>query len=280
MTNTLHIRDKSTGLFYVKQEFHGHDARKPCTLAYSAKGFGKVFKDLGKLKVHLLHLIGNMDPPKMIDDLRTQMYARMSVLGRTDWDADPEYRRLRDEIDCWHELHPGYSNVPEWMTNPYPVDEIPEDWEVVEVTDKKQRKWTVVDFNPAGYAEEAKRLRRLTDNYGSAIRDVYKKLEKSGKMQELPWVAAVMLDISTLQQKNPNWWEGATVDAAPVDEVIKQMNVKRNNMVRTTKKESIAIAFRTQEEAFWFKMCYTGLDRVNILDMVHLTEVVEEPNTP
>lgn len=274
MPNTLHIRDKNTGLFYDRYQFHGHNMVPACTLAYATKGFGKAFKDIGKVKVHILHLIGNMDPPKMIRDLEEQLRDRTRVVGWCNKDTDPEYQRIDNELNCWYELHPGYQNVPEWMTNDYPVDEIPSSWEVVEVTDKRQREWTTVDFDPRAYAEEVTRLRLLTDTYGSAVRDVYKKLDKSGKLHDLPWVAAVMLDISTLDQKSYNWWEGATVDQSPVDEAVKRMGTKRRDMVRSSKKESVAIAFRDQADAFMFKMCYDGIDRVGVLDMVHLTEMV------
>lgn len=277
MPSTFHILDTSTGLFYDKYEFHGHKAQPACSPSYSPKGLGKAFKDLAKVKIHLLYLIGNMDPPRFINDLQKKMWERIRLMGRN-WDTDPEYQCLRDEIDCWHELHPGYRNVPEFMTNPYPLESIPNTWEVVEVTDKKARQWTLVDFNPATYAEEAKKLRRLTDTYGSAVRDVYKKLEKSGKMAEMPYMAAVMLDINTLDKKVHNWWEGASVDPVPVDDAIKQMGTKRSDMTRSTKKESIAVAFRTQEEAFMFRMCYSGIDRVGVLDLKHLVEIVEDDN--
>ena len=84
-----------------------------------------------------------------------------------------------------------------------------------------------------------------------------------------------MLDPATLDQKVTNWWEGASVDTATVDEAVKRMGTKRSDMVRSSKKESVAIAFRTQEEAFFFKMCYDGIDRVGMLDIKHLIEIVD-----
>lgn len=270
MPNTFHIRDAETGMFYERYLFHGHWAKPPCSLSYADKGFGKSFKELGKVKIHLLYLIGNMDPPKHIREMTEQTWG----LGR----EDPRRQQLQDEIDAWHALHPGYNDVPEVMSNTYPLDTIPSSWEVVEVTDKKKKEWTKVDLNPSAYVEEAQKLRRLTDTYGSAVRDIYKKIEKSKKQDEMPWVAAVMLDPAVLIQNSSNWWDWASVDPTPVDEALKRMGTKRSNMVRSTKKESVAIAFRTQEEAFFFKMCYDGVDQVGILDMAHLAEVVDTPS--
>jgi len=280
MTNTIHIRHRGTGEFYQGLD-HGYGPGYSSRTAksnpeYATKGWGKAFKDIGKVKTHLLYLVGIMRPPQEYWDLEEKRHDIISRGGRGAF-SSPEYQRINDEIEAWHEIHPGYRNIPEWLDNPHPLDSIPQDWEVVEVTDKRNKIWTVLDLNPAAYADEALRLRRLTDAHGSAVRDVYKKLEKAGKMDQLPWVVAVTLDLATIDQKSHNWWEGAKVDPLAVDEMIQRMGTKRGDMVRTTKKESIAIAFRSDSDAFWFKLGYDGIDRVTVLDIKNLVEVAEKP---
>lgn len=56
MTSTFHIRDKNTGAFHKEIDYgYGPNyATTPVTLVHTNKGFGKAFKDMAKLKMHLL----------------------------------------------------------------------------------------------------------------------------------------------------------------------------------------------------------------------------------
>ena len=272
MTTTYHIRNRTTGKFYKEYayDFDQSTRSSSYSLKFAEKGWGKVFKDLGKVKLHLLYLVGIMEPGPELDRLREKRRKAGQNLTWEQMQVDQTYQRAAHEEELWEIMHPGYANVPEWMSNPRPISGIPEDWEVVEVVDKKTV--TVVGLNPTGYAAEALKLKVLTDSHGSAVKDVYKKLDKNGKRSEFRYVAAVQINPDTIDWNQ--WTQDIKVDPAPVDETIESMGLKRSAMVRTTKQDSIAIAVKDQETAVWFQFTYAGKDRVVAIDMETLEEVV------
>lgn len=270
MGTTYHIRSKTTGKFY--KEYAYNYGRIP-GIVYADRGLGKTFKDAGKVKLHLLYLVGIMEPGPELEQIRENLRRASNGLNWNQRDSDPAYQRALREVELWEIMHPGYGNVPEWMSNPRPISAIPDDWEIVEAVDKKIL--TVLDFNPAEYAAEALKLKVLTDRHGSAVKDVYKKLDKGGKRAEFRYVVAVQINPDTVDWNA--WSSDISVDPIPVDETIAAMGLKRNAMVRTTKKDSIAVAFGDQETAVWFQLTYMGKDRVVAIDVEKLEEIVSEP---
>jgi len=283
MTSTFHIRDKNTGAFYKEIDYgYGPNyATTPVTLVHTNKGFGKAFKDMAKLKMHLLYLVGIFMPPDHIFDKKSQLrklYKMPEWRGskRVDPEQTPEYLDLKREVDIWEIMHPGYDNVPEWLTNNKPISQVPQEWEVVEVLDKKNKIMNKVDFDPHAYVDESVRLRKLTDAHGSAVRDVYKKLDKAGKLKDFAYVVAVQINPKNVD----DWTDTPTVSVKPVDEAVAGMKLKRSELVRTSKSDSIALAFRGQETATWFIMNYFGEDHVVLLDISNLTQLVTPERMP
>lgn len=229
--STFHIRDTKTGKFYSKfrSDWNYDNQVSNPYFEYASGGFGKGFKELGKVKTHLLYLIGIMLPP------------------------------------------------PDWLYNPCPIDSVPDTWEIVEIIDKSKKEMTVLDLNPSKYVDECQRLRVLTDTYGSAVKEVYKKLEKTNKLNELKYVAAISINIDNIKDQS-GWidYDNMKLDIGAVDEAIKAMGIKRSEMVRASKGISIAIAFKDQETAVWFSFTYGGSDIVKCLDMEKLEEIVQE----
>lgn len=263
MTSTFHIRDKTTGLYYNK--FISDELMSE--MIFSKKGYGKSFKDIGKLKVHLLGIIGIFVPPKEIRDKENNFWRSMN--------NSLEIESIRSEIDEWHTLHPGYRNIPDYMYNRYPLDEIPTTLEIVEIKDKATKDMVVLDFDLCKYTNESKRLRLLTDNHGSAVRDIYKKLEKTNKIKDFRYVCAVRINLNSAEKSS--WHDyGLEVDSHTIDEAITQMGLKRNEMIRSSKGTSVAIAFKDHETAVWFSLTYGGIDTVGLLDIEKLEEIVKE----
>lgn len=276
INTTFHIQDLKTGLFYNKYAFHGHDCNPPCSIEYAAKGFGKPFKTIGKVKTHILYLIGIMEPPESIKKLELDILhiARRCRLQNIKPENDLEYQQAQRTLENWYFLHPTYKTVPDFMGNPYPIDEIPESWHLVKLLDKKNKKLQNVNFNLRDYAVRAQKLRRLTDNYGSAVRDIYNKLEKSEKIEEYPWVVAIMLNPSMVQQQQIITWENITIDLDSINLVLNRMDLEKNSMIKSSKKESIAMAFKNLNHAIYFKLNYNGPDQIGILNTTDLTELV------
>lgn len=277
MTSTFHIRDKNSGAYYKEIDYgYGPNyATTPVTLVHTNKGFGKAFKDLAKLKMHLLYMVGIFMPPDDIFDKKSRMiklykYPEWHGTIRVDPDQTQEYLDLKREVDIWEIMHPGYDNVPEWLTNNKPVSQVPQEWEVVEVMDKRNKIINAVNFDPHAYVDESVRLRKLTDNHGSAVRDVYKKLDKAGKLKDFAYVVAVQINPNNVD----DWTHTPTVNVQHVDEAVSGMALKRSELVRTSKSDSIALAFRDQDTATWFIMNYFGEDRVALLDINNLTQLV------
>lgn len=267
MTASYHIRHKTSGEYYKEFDL-GYGAQfetTPSKLIHTSKGYGKSFKDLAKLKMHLLYLVGIFMPPEHI--LKKELQLAKQWPSRT---PPQEYVRLQREVDNWHLMHPGYSNLPEWLYNAKPLTEVPQEWQVVEVLDKKAKIMNVVDWDPHAYVRDSLRLRVLTDNHGSAVRDVYKKLDKTNKLLEFAFVVAIQINPDTV---DPQTWD-PQVDVAEVNRTISGMGLKQNQMVRTSKKDSIAIAFKSQDLAAWFAMSYFGKDRVAVIDLLNLTQLV------
>lgn len=262
------IRNKTSGKHYHAYTYsydrHTRSYTTPA-IEYADKGWGKQFKDLGKLKTHILYLIGIMMPPADILKKTRESYQLHY--------KSEEYTRIHNELKAWHDSHPGYQSVPEFMQNDYPLDKIPDDWEVIEVIDKKTKNIAAVDFNPVEYAMISNKLRVLTDTYGSSVRDLYKKLDKDGKISDFRYVAVVGIDPSKDFTVN-NWWDMVKADQAPVNDALKSMGLKRGESVKSSKADGIAVAFKSQEHAVWFSLTYSGADKVSLIDMTLLETLV------
>jgi hypothetical protein len=276
MPTTFHIRNKITGKYYAEYDTgwdENYQSRKR-ELKYTDKGWGKSFKEVAKIKMHLLYLTGIFMPPQEIQQKKRQCSqlrqpVRWIDNQRVDVQQSAEFLALEREIDIWETMHPGYDNVPDWLDNPDPLDMIPAEWEIVEVVDKKNKVHHMVDFDPHAYACRAQQLRKLTDNHGSAVRDVYKKLEKSFKLNQFAYVVAVQINPANVQ----DWWQ-PMVNAEDVNTTLASIKLSRSDTMRTTKRDSIAIAFKSKENAAWFIMNYFGKDKIALLDMVNLRELV------
>lgn len=269
---TYHIRDRETGQFYGGTDFIPSATDPKVVPKYAKKGLGKVFLDLGKIKVHINYLIGLAMPPKWFEQKQAQRW-KMRY-------GSAEYAALSAELEAWELLHPGYSNVPEFLENRYRWETIPESWEVVAVHNKEKGEQEVVDFSPSEYAALNQRLRRLTDTFGPAVKDVFKKIETKGKLEEFRWVAVVAPDLSMLRDSKTQWWQSIDAfrpDATQIDGIIKQMGTKRADHVRATKEFCVAVAFRTMPEAVMFRLGYAGELKARILDMAKMEQVVDEP---
>lgn len=305
--STFHIRDRDSGLYYVGQypyraSFY-YESRTAVNgqyrpwnwkagqyietvvgdtvFQYAKRGYGKPFKDLGKLKSRISYLLGIQMPPKWLrdkEDAQHTEFTRLVAERNLRWN-DPEYEKLRNELnaetDLWHQMHPGYESIPEWMNNPDPCSVIPETWEAVEVRDKQTKDLCVLDINLHQYGNDLQRLRVLTDTFGSAVKDVYKKLEKKAQIAEFKNVVTIITN-EDLRDLDPYWDKDKfKPDTTRIDEVIEQMGLKRKDYVRSSKEFSTAIAFKSEANAVMFRLAYTGNYKVSLIDLEKLVEVAE-----
>lgn len=272
--STFHIRDKITKKYYSEFNInYNYFNNRPVnsTMEFAVKGYGKAFKDLGKLKSHLLFIVGITMAPKEILEKESSLHKVASNSIR--------YKTIRNELDTWHALHPGYSNLPDWLHNSSPIESISDTLEIVEVVDKKTKLIIVVDLDPFVYTEHAKRLRLITDTYGAAVKDVYKKLEKANKLNILKYVAAISVSLDAVDL-SASWNGDIKISPDIVNATLKQMEIKRTDMVKSTKDFSMAVAFKDHETAVWFSLTYTGPDSITLLDIEKLEEIVQEKQIP
>lgn len=262
MTSTFHIRDKLSGQYYSKFV----QAHPTSELVFSTRGYGKAFKDLGKLKTHLLFVIGISVPPKEIQEKEGKLWTMNTNSAKR--------AELNDEVERWHALHPGYRSIPDWLYNRSPLEKIPDTLEIVNIKNKDTKDIEVIDFDPYAYTEESKRLRLLTDSHGSAVRDVYKKLEKTSKIKDFKYVIAIRVNLDNHHDQSIWRYNELVVDTKKITETLEQMQLERNEMIRSSNGPSVAIAFKDQETAVWFSLSYNGNDTISLLDIEKLEEIV------
>lgn len=273
MTTTYHLREKTTGLYYHSSNYKKSYYRPQNVISLKSgnddilhvaeKGWGKSFKDIGKIKVHINYSLGIMMPPDDIIEKTDRMYCLSKGKERDD---------LEKEIDAWHAIHPGYQNIPEFLQNYNPLKFFPRELECVEVVDKKKKIINIIDFDPYQYGEDAKKLRVLTDKYGSAVKQVYKKAEQKG-LSEFSNVITIFPKFLD----NNNYWDfydSMKPDTPQIDSILKEIGVKRSDIIRTTADFSTAIAFKDINCAMHFRLAYRENNKYTIgfLDIENLIE--------
>jgi hypothetical protein len=184
----------------------------------------KAFKDLGKLKLHLLFLIGH-----------------------------------------FNEMMSG--NVPEWLFNQDPMSFLPADWYVVEY-DPLSKIETEVKFTIATYLDRQAKLKALVPLYGSAVKDLYKKLEDKNELNHYEIILIIRHKIKSINDilKIPT----------EIKEALKTVFVKRSDCKRITKNDTTVLAFKNPQQAMMFKLAFAGDASMAVLYIKTLVEMAEE----
>jgi len=261
---SFHWQDEATGLFYKGTEIVGkawQDRR--AVLQYAARGRGKRFSDVGKAKLHVLWLIGHFEPPEGYQKLR-----------RACLDAElgsQERNILQDKVARWELMHPGYFTIPDWLHNSFPIEDIPSTWKLVEY-DSEEKIYTTHDFNVTEYLTRERQLRHLVDRFGVSVKEVFKKIEKKNALSGFTHMVVIGPDfdndelLELLAPEN---------DKKKIDEGLKNLGIKRTDIVKTTVGPTTAIAFKNLSTLVGFRLGYTGKYPAKVLDLNTLTELVD-----
>lgn len=172
-----YIRDTSTGRLYVCEAYRPDDIKKSeTTTKHNLIGASTEYEEMARAR-----------------------WVNGSISVR--WAATPgsakkfkDIGQVKNRILQITGYHNGMGND---MGTYWPIAEIPEQWEAVEY-DKVSKTFTVLDIDLNAYHKEAFRLRNFTRKFGSASREIYKKLESYDKVNEFPYF--VLFNVGDVNQ--------------------------------------------------------------------------------
>lgn len=242
---------KSLGPTYKVEGENYHKSK----ITYAARGTGKKFSDMGKLKIHLLTMASYFE----VYNIKAE---RKKGVERNS--AEDKY------IDM---LFSGFTSLPDWMRNYYAAD-IPEDLIAVQY-DPTTKAITPVDFDCKAYVDRMLRLRELIFDYGSAVKDVYSKIESKGKLDEYQRILVFNpKDIDVYLDK---MYDYESIPAEPaLTEAIERCAFKRGDYIKSEKNGLAAIALKDARRAVQLRLAYSGSRKVTFIDVKQLKTIVED----
>ncbi|WNA15807.1 hypothetical protein XaC1_164 [Xanthomonas phage XaC1] len=173
-----------------------------------------------------------------------------------------------------------------------PLSSIPKTWVLV-AYDRTSKTEEVLDVNCTEFIKHAFELQKLTTNYGSAVRDLYSKLEKKGELEK--YKHFLIFTPGDLKQKALSEYlhtdnpliEDCSEEMAyygdqdlPGRYQIKKEEVKtvkelvHKDMKKSFKYDSICVAIEDKIEATELTFTYYGNLSSTLIDMSTLTEIV------
>lgn len=163
-----YIRDASTERLYVCEVFHAGDVKKNETITTHEVGPAK-YQCRDHVDIRWAVTPGSAKKFKDIGQIKNRI---LQITGY--------YNGMGSDMETW-----------------YPLKVIPEQWEAVEY-DKVSKTFTVLDIDLNAYHKEAFRLRDFTRKFGSACRDMYKKLESKDTLKDFPYF--VLFNVGDVNQ--------------------------------------------------------------------------------
>ena len=224
-------------------------------ISYAARGAGKKFNDMGKLKIHLLSMAAYFE----VYQIKAE---RKKGLDRDS--AQAKY------IDM---LFSGFESLPDWMRNYYAAD-IPEDLIAVQY-DTTSKTITPVDFDCKGYVDRMLRLRNLIFDYGAAVKDVYSKIESKGKLDE--YARILVFNPKDIDKHLDKMYDYESIPAeAALTEAIERCRFKRGDYIKSEKNGLAAVALKDARRAVQLKLAYSGARQVTFIDVKELKTIVDD----
>lgn len=164
--------------------------------------------------------------------------------------------------------------LPDWSGGGSTFD-MTDDWELVEF-DKLARKEVGVVSEFQEWFKRSWELRALTVKYGSAVRTVYKALEKSGKLDDQKgMVVFTVTDEDALDQVG--YWDKKTAltdeDKAEIE--LATASMKKGSFKKAIDHKSMAVSFTNKSSALMFKLSYAGKLKLTVLDLEEMKEAVD-----
>ena len=168
--------------------------------------------------------------------------------------------------------------LPDWTGGSYhgASMEINDDWELVEFDKLGRKEVRVVDEFQAWF-KRSWELRELTMRYGSAVRTVYKALEKANKLDEQKgMVVFTVTDQEALD--TVGYWDRKTAlteeDKEEID--LATVSMKKGTFKKAIDHKSMAVSFANKGAALMFKLSYTGKLKVTVIDLEEMKEAVDD----
>jgi len=164
--------------------------------------------------------------------------------------------------------------LPDWSGGGATFD-MNDDWELVEF-DKLARKEVGVVTEFQDWFKRSWELRALTVKYGSAVRTVYKALEKSGKLDDQKgMVVFTVTDKEALDMVG--YWDKKTAltdeDKAEIE--LATASMKKGSFKKAIDHKSMAVSFTNKSSALMFKLSYAGNLKLTVLDLEEMKEAVD-----
>ena len=178
-------------------------------------------------------------------------------------------------------------NAPGMLYNGNCLNEVPSTWEIV-AYNKVSKTHTVVQ-NVKEYLNGVLRLKNLTIKYGSAVRDLYNKLEKKGELDTFKGLMVFNTGVGIIDggtYSNPNNMvemtyssnkhshDGGYIYKIIDDEVKEVKSIVTKDMRKSFQTDSMAVAIKSVKEALVLKLTYTGKLNCTVIDMETLSEEV------
>lgn len=167
----------------------------------------------------------------------------------------------------YYDLPESWGSIPDWMDQGKSFD-IPDTWEIHKI-DKLSKK--VMDrIELVDTFNRSWRLRAITVKYGGAVRAIYSDLEKKNKLDQF---SAVMLFGKV--KDDADYWSNELNDSERADVKACVSLMDKSDVKFGSGLFSQAVGVKDVDTAVMAKLSYTGKLKCQVIDLVTLTEVVE-----
>jgi hypothetical protein len=171
---------------------------------------------------------------------------------------------------------PSEEDAAEWFTESVTMMPLPATWRAVAHDKFTNEVREVIDLGP--WYKRLFELRELTVKYGSAARNLFKKLDDKGETAEFRY----LLTVRNLVTSQYGSTAAVMTDEqkAEFDAILKVMGVKKADMRKVTNAHSCAACFRNDAAAAVARLTYKGELALSVVDMETLQEIVTKEPTP
>lgn len=262
------IRDKNTAALYVCEVFRNEDVKKSETVTVHCSGryhYSKQENDFTTTKELGVRWAKTPGSAKKFKDIG-QLKNRLLVIT-------------------------GYFNgISESLSTYRPLMQIPDNWEAVEY-DKVSGEITVLELDLHQYVKDSFEVRNLTRKFGSASRELYKKLSVNNELKDYPYFLMFNAgDVNTtdnavlmrqpnavLDFPNSQYDNQAGHDQRIIESEIKAVKkLAYKDLKKSIKTDSACFALPSDDEAWTLILGYTGNLQCKIVNMQTLQEVLSK----
>lgn len=169
---------------------------------------------------------------------------------------------------------PGSENVPEWVEygRGGSKNDFKDTWELVKFDKLARREMEIIELQT--WYKHAWELRALTVKYGSAVRALYKDLEKRKELDAYKGMVVFYKD-----DLDHAYYGDRTAftddDVEEINTALTQAGLMKGKFRKAKDFSTLAVSFSDASAAMLFKLSYNGSLRSQVINLVTMKEVVD-----